>query len=194
MVGTSFERRPMKELRLHGLGGQGAVIASKILAVSLAKEGWQVASFPQFGAERRGSRVAAFLRYDEKPVCEKCLIYYPDALLVLDHKQIQSPEIYEGIKPGGLMVANSPHLETKGYNPHLASVAWVDATKISYETLGRPIVNTCMVGAFAGATKLVKLEKLMDTLPDFFGGKILEKNIRSMERGYHEVKTAKTEN
>lgn len=184
----------MKEIRLHGLGGQGAVIASKILAASLAKEGWQVAAFPQFGAERRGSRVAAFLRYDDKPVFEKSLIYYPDALLVLDHKQIQSPEIYEGIRPGGLMVANSPHLENGEYHPHLTSIAWVDATKISVETLGRPIVNTCMVGAFAGATRLVAMESLVDALPAFFEGKILEKNIRCVQRGFHEVETAKTDN
>lgn len=183
----------MKEIRLHGLGGQGAVIASQILAVGLATEGWQVAAFPQFGAERRGSRVAAFLRYDDKPIREKCLIYYPDALLILDHNQIQSLETYSGIKSGGLMVANSPLPISERYNPHLELVAWVDATKISLETLGRPIVNTCMVGAFAGATKWVGLESLVGALPEFFGGKILEKNIRCVRQGYQEVEVAETD-
>ena len=180
----------MKEIRLHGLGGQGAVIASQIMAIGLATEGWQVAAFPQFGAERRGSRVAAFLRYNNKPIREKCLIYYPDALLVLDHNQIKSSEIYHGLKPGSLMVANSPLPITTEYSPKLEMVAWVDATRISLETLGRPIVNTCMVGAFAGAAKWVAKESLVDALSEFFQGKILEKNIRCLIRGYEEVEIA----
>lgn len=181
----------MKEIRLHGLGGQGAVIASQILATALAKDGWQVAAFPQFGAERRGSRVAAFLRYDKQPIREKCLIYYPDALLVLDHKQIQSKDTYRGIKRGSLMVANSPLPISESFNPNLALVAWIDATKLSTEVLGRPIVNTCLVGAFAGASRWVRLESLVEALPEFFEGKMLEKNVYCLQRGYEEVETAK---
>jgi Pyruvate/2-oxoacid:ferredoxin oxidoreductase gamma subunit len=43
----------MRELRIHGRGGQGAVIASKVLAVALFREGRWVQSFPAFGVERR---------------------------------------------------------------------------------------------------------------------------------------------
>ncbi len=44
----------MKEIRLHGRGGQGSLIASKILAVAAFEEGSRVQSFPKFGVEPRG--------------------------------------------------------------------------------------------------------------------------------------------
>jgi 2-oxoacid:acceptor oxidoreductase gamma subunit (pyruvate/2-ketoisovalerate family) len=55
----------MRELRIHGRGGQGAVIASKVLAVAVFREGRWVQSFPAFGVERRGAPVTAFLRIDD---------------------------------------------------------------------------------------------------------------------------------
>ena len=56
--------------------------------------------------------------------------------------------------------------------------------------LGRPIVNTCLVGAFASATRWVKIESLLGALPEFFEGRMLEKNVRCVQRGYEEVETA----
>ena len=44
----------MLEIRIHGRGGQGGVIASKVLAEALFREGWDVQAFPAFGVERRG--------------------------------------------------------------------------------------------------------------------------------------------
>ena len=54
----------MIEIRIHGRGGQGAVVASKMLVTAAAKEGKKVQAFPFFGAERRGAAVAAFARID----------------------------------------------------------------------------------------------------------------------------------
>ena len=51
----------MEEIRIHGRGGQGAVIASKIIAVAMFEEGKYVQAFPKFGVERRGAPVEAFL-------------------------------------------------------------------------------------------------------------------------------------
>ena len=54
----------MKEIRFHGRGGQGAVIASNILANAAFLEGSDVQAFPYFGVERRGAPVTAFTRMD----------------------------------------------------------------------------------------------------------------------------------
>jgi Pyruvate/2-oxoacid:ferredoxin oxidoreductase gamma subunit len=43
----------MIEIRIHGRGGQGAVIASEVLASAFFKEGKFVQAFPAFGVERR---------------------------------------------------------------------------------------------------------------------------------------------
>ncbi|MDI6851834.1 MAG: 2-oxoacid:acceptor oxidoreductase family protein, partial [bacterium] len=76
----------MVEIRTHGRGGQGAVIASKIIADAAFKVGKYAQSFPQFGVERRGAPVVAFTRIaekeDELPV--RSNIYEPDHLIILD--------------------------------------------------------------------------------------------------------------
>ena len=47
----------MKQIRLHGRGGQGAALASQMLANAFVVEGKHAASFPLFGFERRGAPV-----------------------------------------------------------------------------------------------------------------------------------------
>ncbi len=56
----------MHEIRIHGRGGQGAVLAGSILATALVAEGKHVVAVPSFGFERRGAPVASFLRVDDK--------------------------------------------------------------------------------------------------------------------------------
>ncbi len=73
-----------KEIRLHGRGGQGAVLAATILASAFANEGKYIASFPMYGFERRGMPVVAFTRADDHPILEKTQIYTPDCLMVID--------------------------------------------------------------------------------------------------------------
>jgi Pyruvate/2-oxoacid:ferredoxin oxidoreductase gamma subunit len=47
----------MIEVKISGRGGQGAVLASQILAAAFFETGMWVQSFPSFGAERRGAPV-----------------------------------------------------------------------------------------------------------------------------------------
>ncbi|MDE2353351.1 MAG: 2-oxoacid:acceptor oxidoreductase family protein, partial [Alphaproteobacteria bacterium] len=74
----------MREVRIHGRGGQGAVLASAILAGALVEEGRHVMAIPAFGFERRGAPVVAFLRFDDKPIRRVTNIYTPEIVLVID--------------------------------------------------------------------------------------------------------------
>src|SRR5574342_867198 len=97
----------MRELRFHGRGGQGTVVASKLLAVALFHEGRQVQSFPAFGVERRGAPVTAFLRVSDAPILLRCEITQPDALVILDATLIGATDVTAGLKPGGSILINS---------------------------------------------------------------------------------------
>ena len=72
----------MIEVRFHGRGGQGAVIASTILAEAGFLEGKEVAAFPFFGVERRGAPVTAYTRLAEEKIRIKSGIYEPDFVIV----------------------------------------------------------------------------------------------------------------
>jgi len=181
-------RETTKEIRFHGRGGQGTVVAMQILATAVVGEGKYAAAFPTFGFERRGAPVAAFCRMDDKPIRERMQVYRPDCLVVIDPGMIKSPQIFNGVKEGAILVLNAVEpIRRVQYHKHLSMAGVVDATKIGLEEIGTSITNTCMLGAFSRATDWVQLDSLLASLEEFFSGAILEKNIRCVERGFKET-------
>ncbi len=161
----------MREFRIHGRGGQGAVIASKLLASALFHEGKAVQSFPAFGVERRGAPVTAFLRMSDGPILLRCEITAPDGLIILDPTLIKAIDVTQGLKPGGTILINTDR--TPDTYASLASrfrVALVDASSIARRHgLGsktQPIVNTAILGAFATDSGLVGLEAICDAITE----------------------------
>lgn len=159
----------MIAMRFHGRGGQGAVIASKLLASALFSEGWEVQAFPSFGAERSGAPVMAFLRVDRTRISEHYHVYEPDHVIVLDPVLLRTVNVTAGLRRGGWIVVNSPQPpEALGLPPSF-NVAACDATAIALaHGLGSrtmPIVNTAMAGAFAAATALVALPSVIEAIP-----------------------------
>ncbi len=181
----------MKEIRFHGRGGQGAVLAARMLSVAFLAEGKHVASFPMFGFERRGAPVVAFTRVDDKPIREKTQIYNPHCLVVVDPGLMSLPTLFSGLEPEGVLILNSTRpLENQPHeNLHLAGV--VNATEVAVEEIGRDVPNTCLLGALAATTGWLDLESIKSGLAQYFSGDLLSKNIRSIERGFHEVKVVR---
>ena len=161
----------MHELRIHGRGGQGAVIASKLLAAAVFREGKSVQSFPAFGVERRGAPVTAFLRLAEGQILLRCEITAPDDLIVLDPTLVEAVDVTTGLKPGGRIIINSDR-DPKEYTKltDRFRVATVDANEIARRhELGsktQPIVNTAILGAFAAATDVVGLEAVCEAIAE----------------------------
>ena len=157
----------MIEIRFHGRGGQGAVVASKILATSLFLEGKYSQSFPAFGVERRGAPVTAFLRVDDKPIRLRTEIYEPDHLVVLDPLLVEQVPLAKGLKKDGIVLINSGKEpgefsdSFKGFR-----VATVPAGKIALKhhlgTAQSPIVNTAILGAVAKVLRIVTMESLIE--------------------------------
>jgi 2-oxoacid:acceptor oxidoreductase gamma subunit (pyruvate/2-ketoisovalerate family) len=178
----------MSEVRFHGRGGQGVVTTSKILANAFARTGQFGASFPMFGFERRGAPVTAFGRFSDKPVREKTQIYNPDILVVLDPSQKDSPTVFQGLLPQGMMLLNDSGNNANIFHENLKRLAIIDANKIAMEEIGLPIPNTVMVGAFAKMSGLLGIEPVIEALQDYFSGKKLAANEICAQRGFEEVK------
>jgi pyruvate ferredoxin oxidoreductase gamma subunit len=174
----------MIEITFHGRGGQGAVTAARLLAEAAFLEGKLCQAFPTFGAERRGAPVCAFTRISENPIRTRSQVYSPDHVVVLDSSLIQVVNVCEGMKENGWVVVNSK----KPLELQARRLAIVDATKIAVETIGRPIVNTAMLGAFAKVTGLVSLDSLVKVVERHFSGKGAVGNINALRAAYEEVK------
>ena len=181
----------MIEIRFHGRGGQGAVVASKVLAVAFFHENLYVQSFPAFGVERRGAPVMAFLRVDRQPINLRVNIYQPDHIVVLDPTLLGAIDVTAGLKQEGWILINSHQppgvfSDLKGFR-----TATVDATSIAIQNgLGsrtNPIVSTAILGAFSKVTGLVGIDSVALAIREEVPGKRNE-NAKAAREAYNEVK------
>ena len=179
----------MKEIRFHGRGGQGTVLASVILVKAFTKEKKYSSAIPYFGFERRGAPVAAFLRFDDYPLREKTQIYSPDCVVVMDPALKRSSEIFLGLKEGGILILSTRKSTDELDLPSVVGkLGCVDAIRISLEILGSPITNSCMLGAFVATTGWVGLDSLLESIKETWPGEMGEKNLRAAEVGYQQTK------
>ena len=179
----------MNEVRIHGRGGQGAVLASAILAAALVEEGRHVMAIPAFGFERRGAPVVAFLRHDDRPIRRLTNIYTPDTVVGIDPTVARSVNVLDGMPEGGTLVqATAKPLEEVEVPPRLGRIALCDAVHIALDVFRRPITNTIMLGAFARATGAVSVDSLIAALEHTdFRDAGLRQNIEAVRRGWAET-------
>lgn len=165
----------MLEIRIHGRGGQGNVVAAYLLAAAAIHSKYHAQAFPAFGAERRGAPVAAFVRIDSKPVRRRCQVNTPDFLIIQDPALLKVAGTLEGLHPRGAILvndSNSDHLHHAGHDfIHLS------ATELALEHVGKPLPNTALLAAFISLTALLPLTALHAALADRFKGEVLNKNL-----------------
>ena len=165
------------KIRWHGRGGQGAITAAKIVANAAFVSGYSgVVMAPTFGTERRGAPVLTSLKISKQKIYDLSPITEPDMVVILDHLIVEEVDVAAGLKPGGIIVINSPKLPDD-FNFDGMKVATADVTHIALES-GLPpgIVNTGIIGAFAKATELLDMDVLTRAIEKEFEGKHPGKN------------------
>ncbi len=181
----------MIEIRFHGRGGQGTVVASILMAKAFFRAGFQVQSFPFFGVERRGAPVEAYLRLDEKPVRLRTNVYTPDHVLVQDGTLLHSINVTRGLKENGWILLNS-NGSPEDVSPFAGyRLAWIDASRIAARhglgTRTHPIVNTTMIGAFARVLGIPPLEAIEEAIKEEVFIKP-EDNVSAARDAFREVR------
>jgi 2-oxoacid:acceptor oxidoreductase gamma subunit (pyruvate/2-ketoisovalerate family) len=136
-----------------------------------------------YGFERRGMPVVAFTRFDVQPIREKTQIYTPDCLVVVDPTLLAITTLFNGLKPGGVLILNRAKQLVTRPSENLAKVGYIDATGVALAEIGRDIPNTCLLGALAAVTGWVSLESVVEGLHEYLDGDVLKKNIRNATRG-----------
>lgn len=147
----------MKEIRIHGRGGQGCVEAANMLACAAAERGYKVLAFAQFGPERRGAPVEAYVKIDRENTPSRVKITEPDMVIIFDTKLANATQ---GLKPDGWIIINDDNIVElyKKFRDRDFGVAAINANKIAKEK-STPI-NTAMVGA-AGKFLGLPLESIL---------------------------------
>jgi len=161
----------LHEIRLVGRGGQGIVTAGELLGEAALLDGRFAQSVPAFGPERRGALATCMVRLSDGEILLRCSVGTPDVLLVVDPTIWRQAPVLAGLKPGATVLYNTTRPPGELPRAPGGRVGAVDATGLALEMLGRPIPNTAMLGALAGATGLVSMESLADAMGRRFPGK-----------------------
>jgi len=179
----------LKELRIHGRGGQGSVTAAELIAVAAFEGGVFAQAFPAFGVERRGAPVQAFVRFNDKKIRLRSQVYEPDYIIVQDSTLIKDVNVFQGVKKGGIVIVNTEKAG-KYEVPEGVKLITIDATSIALKALGLPITNTSLMGAFAAATGEIGFSALENALNHRFPKELALRNIEAARTAFNTVKGA----
>ncbi|MFQ5427834.1 MAG: 2-oxoacid:acceptor oxidoreductase family protein [Thermodesulfobacteriota bacterium] len=189
------------EVRWHGRAQQGVVTAAKLLGESCMQAGSHVQAFPEFGPERMGAPVKAFNRVSDAPIRMHCRVENPGFVLIADPTLISGTDSGGGLTVGAhedavyiINTTKSPEemRAELGLDGKPAHVYTVDAAHISIESIGRMMPNTALLGALSKVTDVVPLKAVIANFrknySKKFGEKVIEGNVKAMQRGHDEVR------
>lgn len=177
----------MTEIRIHGRGGQGNIVGAYILAQAAFEDGRFAQAFPNFGPERRGAPVTAFVRVANRPLLRHCEVVHPVILVIQDHTLLHMRATTDGLREDGAILVNcSKPAESIGMlDGH--KVVTIPATAMANDFLGKPIPNTALLAALVTLTGLLPLTALERALALRFRDETLENNIRLMRKAAETV-------
>lgn len=183
------------EIRWHARAGQGAVTAAKLTAEAALEQGKHFQAFPEYGPERTGAPIQAFVRLSDEPIRIHSNVEHPDVVVVLDPTLLGMVDVTHGLKEGGVLLINTDKPAGEVRREHGFSngctVYSVDASKIAKDAIGKDIPNTPMVGALVRATGLLKLDDVLSHIREEFGKKfpqpVIDGNVEAIRRAHEEV-------
>jgi pyruvate-ferredoxin/flavodoxin oxidoreductase len=204
-------------LRMHSIGGWGAITTGKHLATTLFDLlGYHIKANPKYGSEKKGQPTTFYLAAAPEPIRVNGEYAYVDVVLSPDPNVFQHSNAIAGLRDGGILVMQSGagkagELWTRipvRYRALIVErqirVFFVDAFRIAREEATDPDLELRMQGiafqgAFFAATGLLEQhgldeERLLDAiraqLEHRFGGRgarVVEDNLRVIRRGFDEV-------
>ena len=181
----------MKEIRIHGRGGQGSLVLAQFMAIAALEDDKYGQAFPFLGGggERRGKPIMAYCRMSDQPIRLRSRVAEPDYVIVQDATIIDELDVTEGLRSDGLMLVNTESdLSRWGMNESPYRVVAFSGDSLARKILGRPIINTALLGAFAAVTNELSFEAAISAVKSKFPGELGEKNARVVEESYKQMK------
>ena len=170
------------EVLIAGFGGQGVVLAGRLLANAALAEGKEVVWAPSYGPEMRGGAVHCTVIVASQRIGSP-EVSLADSLLIMDRASLD--RFAHRVKPGGLFVLNSTLVQARPEDDtcEVLAIAATDAA----EELGNPqVANVIMLGALLAKRPVVSPESLKAAMRVLAGKgyeKLIPVNERALARG-----------
>jgi len=174
---------------LAGFGGQGILLAGKLLALAGMKEGKHVTWIPSYGPEMRGGTANCTVIISDEPIGSP-IVTYPKTLFVFNQPSLE--KFLPRLITGGLLIYDSSLVNYDGRRKDIEVIA-IPATRESVDLGDRRVANLIMLGAYISKRGFPPEEVFLSALEETLGDKkasMLEVNERAFRKGLEYGKNA----
>ena len=172
-----------EEVIIAGFGGQGIMLAGKLLAQTAMKAGKEVTYMPSYGAEVRGGTANCMVVVAEKKIA--CpVVGKPDSLIVMNKASLN--KFGPRLKSGGLLIMNSSLIDTEPELADSVEIVAVPADQLAVELGGQKAANMIALGAYLQKRQYLTPDAAAQALPDVLAEryhKTLPLNTEALRRG-----------
>lgn len=179
MMGKDFH----EEIVIAGFGGQGIMLAGKLLAQTAMRAGKEVTYMPSYGAEVRGGTANCMVIItDQEIACP--VVSKPDSLIVMNKASLS--KFGPRLKNGGLLIMNSSLIDSKPEMDDSIEIVALPADELAVE-LGSPkSANMVAIGAYLQKREYLTIEDAAQALPETIARryhKMLAVNTEALRKG-----------
>jgi len=176
-------RRIYEEVVIAGFGGQGIILAGKLLAQTAMKAGKEVTYMPSYGAEVRGGTANCMVIIASEPIA--CpVVSKPDSLIVMNKASLD--KFAPHLKIGGLLVMNSSMIDDVPRLDETIEILKVPADEIAVQLGNQKVANMVALGAYLHWRSYLTADAAAESLPDVLAEryhKMLPVNAEALRRG-----------
>lgn len=179
-----------------GVGGQGTLLASRILGNTVINEGYDVKVSEVHGMSQRGGSVVTYVKYGEKvfsPIIDR-----GEADIILAFELLEALRALPYLKEGGKIIVNNQKIDpmpvitgAAEYPQNIeetlknaADTTVIDALSAAIEAGNQKAVNVVLIGVMAKRTDIA-YEKWVQTIKTTVPEKFLEVNLKAFDMGYN---------
>ena len=184
-----------KNIMIVGVGGQGSLLASKLLGRLLMNEGYDVKVSEVHGMSQRGGSVVTYVRYGEKvysPIIDK-----GEADFIISFEKLEAARYAQYLKTGGSIIVNAQEIEPMpvitgaASYPHEAlsnlsakgvNIDEVDALSLALEAGNAKATNIVLMGRLSRLMPIEK-EKWAEAIKQTVAPKFVDVNLKAFELG-----------
>ena len=179
-----------------GVGGQGTLLASRILGNIVIEEGYDVKVSEVHGMSQRGGSVVTYVKFGEKiysPIIDK-----GEADIILAFELLEAYRALPYLKKGGKIIVNDQQMnpmpviigameypkDIKWKLDNLANLECVEALRLASDAGNIKTVNVVLIGVLAKSTN-IKYEKWIEILKKTVPVKLIDVNLKAFDLGYN---------
>ncbi len=185
-----------KKIMIDGVGGQGTLLASRILGNTVINEGYDVKVSEVHGMSQRGGSVVTYVKYGEKvysPIIDK-----GESDIILAFELLEAYRALPFLKKGGKIIVNAQQIDpmpvitgAAKYPENIAGklesssdAVIVDALSLARQAGNTKAVNVVLIGVMAKNSE-IPYEKWVETIKTTVPAKFLDVNLKAFEIGYN---------